>query len=686
MKKRMPSTAFGIILFSYLLVSALMAESHTPLDAPGIIAKYPDRAEMLLEQIDMDYPGLERCKNAFNAEDHSTALALLLSYMREKDVPTKLAPELPPPRPDIIALADDATQGIYTIQSQTYTQPRLPDGHINWEDRGPKGDKEWAWMLNRHPHFEFLVTAFRWTQNPRYLETISEHLIDWIPNHRPPDRVSFSTSWRALEAARRIMDSWMDVYVYERSNPAFSDEALFLTLCAIPEHAHYLRDHYSFWGGNHKVTEKMAIAMCALAWPEFKESRSWLKTSLNVISQELFLQTYPDGAYKELANHYQKVVAQNYLRIMQMLEGNQLLEIDPEFRARVEALWDYFAYVARPSGYGPLNSDSSREDNFTYLEEANEFFHQSDWTYILTHGISGTAPQEPPSRFYPWAGHAIMRNGWGPDAQWAFFDIGPHGSAHQHWDRLHLSVTIGQQDLLVDSGRYTYKPSPMREYFRYGVGHNLVRVDNQDSRRPPNTIKAPMNVFSQMKDAFDAFGASVRFDLGLLKTSHVDHHRWVVYLRDKGWLVIDELVGFGDHQYDTIWNFHPDCSVSENAGTLEASVNSKPFANLTLLNPPPNGTWDLVKGQTAPEIRGWYSWAYNEKRPDYSARFRYRTTQPRINIWWISPAQSPGNTPSISGPGNPKSMKDLEIRIQNSNETLQLKWTGSEFALEKLPE
>ena len=308
-------------------------------------------------------------------------------------------------------------------------------------------------MLNRHPHFEFLVTAYQSTRNPRYLETISRHLIDWIPRHPPPDHLTFSSSWRALEAARRMIDSWLAVYTYERSEESLSDEALFLLLSAVPEHANYLRNHYSFWGGNHKMTEKMAIAVCALAWPEFSESRDWLKGAMEVISEELFRQTNADGSYNELANHYQKVVAQNYLRILKMLDSNSLVEVDPLFRERVEALWDYFAYVSRPSGFGPLNSDSSREDNFTYLADANLYFERLDWQYILSHGASGDKPEHPPTRYFPFAGHAIMRDGWGKNAHWAFFDIGPHGSAHQHWDRLHLSISIGEQDLLVDSGR-----------------------------------------------------------------------------------------------------------------------------------------------------------------------------------------------------------------------------------------
>lgn len=671
-----------VLLAGCLPPQRMAAES----EAARIFNQYPARVEQLLSGMDLEYPGMEPVKAALQQGDRSLALQALLQHMREKPVASQLIPALPPARKDILELADDATQGIFTIQSRTYTQPLLSDGHLNWEDRGPNGDKEWAWMLNRHPHFEFLVTAFESTGNAKYLECISRHLIDWIPVHPPPDRVTFSTSWRALEAARRIMDSWLVVYTYERDQAAVSDEALFLMLSAIPEHANYLRNHYSFWGGNHKMTEKMAIAICALVWTEFRESREWLRGALEVISEELYKQTYADGSYKELANHYQKVVAENYLRLLKMLDGNPLIDVDPPFRARVEALWDYFAYVSRPSGFGPLNNDSSLEDNFTYLTDSNRYFQRLDWQYILSHGASGIPPANPPTRYFAWAGHAVMRNHWGADAHWAFFDIGPHGSAHQHWDRLHLSISIGQQDLLVDSGRYTYKPGPLREYFRYGVGHNVVRVDETDSRRPPNSVTEPMEVFSQIEDQVDAFAATVRFHPNRLKFEQVKHRRMVVYVRDAGWLVIDELVGYGEHKYDTFWNFHPDCLVTQlGHDALDIELGDESHATLRLLNAPVNGGWDLARGQLEPEIRGWYSWAYNERKPGTSARYRYTARQPRLNVWWLQP--NPPKAVLDGAEGEVRllqplqTLEDLEVEIGSGHESRVVRWVDGKVEI-----
>ena len=49
-----------------------------------------------------------------------------------------------------------------------------------------------------------------------------------------------------------------------------------------------------------------------------------------------------------------------------------------------------------------------------------------------------------------------MRDGWHERAHWAWFDAGPWGIAHQHNDKLHLSVSPFGRDVLVDTGRYNY--------------------------------------------------------------------------------------------------------------------------------------------------------------------------------------------------------------------------------------
>src|SRR5690606_15235854 len=104
-------------------------------------------------------------------------------------------------------------------------------------------------------------------------------------------------------------------------------------------------------------------------------------------------------------------------------------------------------------------------------------------------------PPGAPSVVYPWAGQLVMRSGYDVDAHWAFFDIGPWGTGHQHNDKLHLSVSAFGRDLLVDGGRFAYRGSLADKFRRYAVGsasHNVVLIDGNGQDAGPRVAEAPV--------------------------------------------------------------------------------------------------------------------------------------------------------------------------------------------------
>ena len=138
---------------------------------------------------------------------------------------------------------------------------------------------------------------------------------------------------------------------------------------------------------------------------------------------------------------------------------------------------NYLAYILRPDGHLPLNNDSDRlDDRSNVLWHARDY-NRPDWIWIVTNGREGEEPKGLPSVVFPWAGQVVMRSGWDADAHWAFFDVGPLGMSHYHYDKLHLSVAAYGRDLLVDAGRYTYTGGKWMDYFMGSASHNVILVD-----------------------------------------------------------------------------------------------------------------------------------------------------------------------------------------------------------------
>jgi hypothetical protein len=602
-----------------------------------------ERLEALFTELDLARPGLEDCRRLHEAGDLAGACAALLRYYEA--APARVRGQDFSDAADYSTLlsASDALQGVFTAQNNRAAALRRADGGIDWAAPSPTGDSEWAWFVNRQQFLRDLADASLSTGRAVYAEALSGYLADWVLANPAPDRLSFSAPWRALEAARRITGVWTDLF-FSKKIP-LSPEARLLMLSSIPDHARTLARHGSFWGGNHRLTEQGALAQIAVSWPEFRDAPQWLAGAVQGAREEILSGTYPDGAYRELSNHYQGVVLQSVDRLLSVLEDSGVP--DPGLKERVEKMWDYYAFVTRPDGSGPLNNDGDVEWNAFRLPQAAAELDRPDWLYVASGGEEGTAPEGLPSRFFPYAGHAVMRSGWDRDAQWAFFDMGPSGSAHAHRDRLSLELSLGGHEILVDAGRYNYQPGPWRDYFAGPAAHNVVLVNGEGALPPPTTVGTPLPVTAQMTESYDFFSAKETFPGDPLSgRGGAAHTRSILYLPGRFWLVIDAVAAFGQEKVETLWHFHPDVVVLRDGNDLVAWADENLALRLRKIYGP-ELSWKIERGATDP-VQGWYSPDYNEKWPSTAAIAENRGSGPSCTVWLLAP-ESPGTTlPEVS--------------------------------------
>ncbi len=233
-----------------------------------------------------------------------------------------------------------------------------------------------------------------------------------------------------------------------------------------------------------------------------------------------------------------------------------------------------------------------------------------------------------------------MRDGWTGDAQWAFFDIGPYGSDHHHNDRLHLSVSFGGKDFLVDTGRYNYVPGATRDYFTGPMGHNTIMLDGMAPLPGPGKVGAPMDVMAEIGEDGDQFSASVQFPAQLLKGQGPrTHRRTIYYLRCQAWIVQDEVFAFGPTTIEARWLFHPDRVVEQSADGLVTVDAEGANMRMVLVGDKP---WkvDLLRGQSEPFEAGWYSPSFNVRIPATQAIYKTKITGPIRFAWIIAPVDA----------------------------------------------
>jgi hypothetical protein len=627
---------------------------------------YPEKMQYIFQNLNLDYPGLQEVKKAYESNNIPQACKNLLNYYGNSN---RILKDLPPVSQKSTTAADSILQDIYTFQNVSGQVPRLADGHLKWAHNGPENDIEWAWALNRHYPTRDLLDVYAETGNPKYAEYINQFTKDWIVSSWPyPAKRSSTAMWRGLEVSFRVK-MWSQVFFDLWNTKLILPATKLLILSSLPDHAHYARNFHA--QGNWLTMEISGLATVASSWPELKESKAWMDYSIQTMVSSMKDQIYPDGVQTELTSSYHFVALSNFKLFVDICQKNKV-SLPEYYTKTLEDMYNYLALTMRPDGFGLLNNDADLMNNRERLLKAASEYDRKDWEYIVSNGKSGIKPNTGPSYIFPYAGQLISRSGFDAGAQWSFLDIGPWGSGHQHNDKLHLSVFAYGRDLLVDGGRFAYRGEVANKFRKYATGsasHNVILVDGNGQADGPKVTEAPLakNLYA-ITPEYD-YGSGI-FDKFSGVEGQFSHARSVIYVRRKFWVVADQLKTDRPRKIETLWHWHPENRIiadleSGNVQTINEKGNLK-----ILLVGSPGGTVTHVKGQEKNGIQGWYSKEYNTFEPNPTTIYTRQLNSNDSFVWILWPSE--GKCPPISANVVSKDETSVTVEVAESGKGV---WT-----------
>lgn len=641
------------LVFGFMCFLAFVFWGGTPVFAQNwreiitvedLYRAHPDQLDKLLESLNLDYPGLEKVKEAYELGQPIEACEELLVYYQNSNHGTHLRRDNPGPSEKTIASADTLLENVFVIQNVRGQLPWKPDGHRDWHYKGPNDDREWAWLSNRHFQISQVLNAYFQTGNPRYVRYIDLFLRDFIIDGWPyPEKKSNTSVWRGLEVAARAKN-WTNIFYSLQDNELFTPATRLLILASLVDHAHYGRHFHS--ENNWLTMEISALATIAADFPEFKLAPQWLDYAAKTIAESMKGQVYPDGTQTELTSHYHSVAMLNFVLFNQICERANYT-MPAFFDETIEKMYEYVARTVRPDGSRILNNDGDRVSDVALISKGAEAYNKPEWLFIATNGEQGREPDDGPSYFYPGAGHLISRSGFDREAHWSFFDVGPWGSGHQHNDKLHLSIAAFGRDFLVDAGRFAYTgmvAEKFRGYARGSQGHNVVLIDGKGQAPGPKLAEEPVPGHQwAISDQFDFAWSSME---GFIEMEgKVEHRRGVYYQRGEFWIVIDQINSDRPRKVDALWHWHPDCDVTVDGSK---TYTKHQFGNLQIV-PGQDLEWEIqtIVGQEEPEIQGWYSVEYNKYTPNPAVIYSTDVPGKATFVWLIHPTEGPVEEASV---------------------------------------
>ena len=354
---------------------------------------------------------------------------------------------------------------------------------------------------------------------------------------------------------------------------------------------------------NFQICATSVMGIISMIWPDFPQSKEWLRESQQELPKILFTEYALDGGYGEGSMNYWQASMGPLLAYMKASRhlGVRDYFSDPAVSDALRRTLAWRMNLTEPDGQAMNIGDAHRDATIPggryLLEAARELNEPTDhWVgrYIYNNGCADDPkrsakldpgfllacdlgfPSTPPTELsvnHPYSGYGIFRSGWGPKDNFFLLKYGttfvgrrereknPIISGHAHADAQELELFHRGIPILIDqgtAGRYqdydTYGGYDKATISRNSVGLGNIwgydRLDGLYSEHvkehgPGFLYEREQNNIGRSDTDLIAFGDVG--SLGLISTKvktfekeQVTHQRTVVWFRDSGVTVVND--------------------------------------------------------------------------------------------------------------------------------------------------
>lgn len=523
-----------------------------------------------------------------------------------------------------LRIADEVAEGIFLFDlpwdMEQTAEPVAFAGDIDWMHQ-PGDDPEFIYQLNRHRYWVCLGQAYAMTGDERYAETFARQLVHWVRNN-PITEETKPKTWRTIEAGLRG-ESWIKAMGYFASSPSVSDEVFAVFLEGMVLHGAYLAvcdvpfSTKSNWGvlencglyeigvmlacvedGERSEAEAVRLMADVCAGTEKTYAslgKEYARLAKERLTRQISVQVMDDGVHWEQSPMYHNEVLKCYLEALRTAKL-----CGDVFPSSVTEKVKAMAYADRmwqkPDGSQPSGGDSDVTDLrdvltvcgywFSDPELKSGGFERMDYEGVWDYGMAAAAAYEAldsrqPSATHAWlkdSGNWYLRSSWEKDADYLHVCCGGLGGGHGHFDKCHLDLVVGGEDILVDPGRFTYVDGKDRRAFKGAMAHNSVAVDGAeythclDSWGVEGLLPAVPGAMCRKED------------YTLIECGHLGYLDRGVYVQRRIlaigtgiYLVMDTCYGSGDgaHRLEQRFHLAPGVEVEMADGTADITVHGK---------------------------------------------------------------------------------------------------------------
>jgi hypothetical protein len=390
--------------------------------------------------------------------------------------------------------------------------------------------------------------------------------------------------YEVYRAGRRIHNWLFNHNAYLASEEYDQDKQLLLIRTFLHHGAQLYKRTAKNRYGNHHTKGLVALFEISALFPEFTDTKKWLKQAIAGLTWHIEREINADGFQFERSVHYHKGDIENYFRVYQLARINNIELPDiyvTQFRKMFHAMVD----LAQPNRKLPVLQDDTdkpfAENN--NMDDAMTIgtimFRDSVFRYFSTNKIPGSiywlirsdqldllkniSKQKPQtgSTQLSHTGYYTMRDGWQKADMYMTVSAGlsEYKPDHQHGDMLGIVAYANGTEILPNyQVRYKY---PDYIFWKNSWVKNVALVDSipQGRQWKQNRGKSgfgkwlylpePRTISWIKEDSYDHYiGSHSGFD-----SINVDYYREVIFLHNNFWIVCDHFESDNEHTYQQVW-------------------------------------------------------------------------------------------------------------------------------------
>ena len=473
-------------------------ENSLPDEGEGIEKK-------LFEVINLDYKGLEKVKQYYEAGNYQLAANALLDYYRMRtDVVNPNVTLLGTTASAVeLNIANQAldyrfyvrnfpetrgeTDGVRDESKDIYYSFKNSDGTINW-DLKVDGitDNEFKYQRHRHQWMVPQAKAYYMTKDEKYILSWKEVFTDWMKNYPCPEVIKDEYfPWSGLQIAERV-SSQADLMTYYIHSANFTPEWLSIFLTQYVDQVESIRKLYKP-EGNILVTQLYSLTLAGVLFPELKKAEEWVEEGTRKLNEQIKEQFNPDGIQNELDPSYHVGAISDFYNAYEVAkENNKAHYFSADYMPSLRKATEFVMDLVYPN-YSVENFNDTRSGRMqksmlikNFTRYAQMFPDNEGMKWMATQGKEGKKPTYT-LKAYEYSGYYMLRNGWDQDpSKVSMFILKNNYNPKKKWhcqaDNNTFSLFHKGRNFFPDAGVYAYSGDSQRNVYEQTAWHNTITI------------------------------------------------------------------------------------------------------------------------------------------------------------------------------------------------------------------